>query len=232
MNRFEVIVTPGQSASSAGGRKVEEEVFFEAFGNTPALLKSEYDPYEHLTTFVTVYDHEKQQPAAASRVLIGNPHELKSVHDVTKEPWNQDLDSLLSIDLLNGAPLALDVATLAVSAPYRGGRTSGTVTMALYHGVLRYAKALQIDPLVAVFDVKVLNLVNRLFCKAWHPYPGVEALEYLGSAASMPAWCSSADLEARALTQKPELHEMIYGDDGQSEVTYPQWSNWSPLRAQ
>lgn len=222
--QLQVLIHKGSDPASKAARNVEAEVFFEAFGNTPTVLEKEYSPYEEITTFVSVIDLATNRTAGAARVLIGPLAGLKSVKDMAEEPWNADpLKELESTSFSGPQAVAMDVATLAVSPEFRGRATSGQVSMALYHGALRYAKALGVDPMVAVFDVKVMRLINRLFANAWSFYPGAPEGSYLGSPLSIPAWCLRSELEAKALSQKPELHAEIFGTSPSPLVIYPDW---------
>lgn len=222
--RFRVEITPAADPFSAHARKVEGDVFLEAFGNTSETIKEEYDPYEHLSTFVHVFDTQEQRSAGAARILLGKADELKSVRDVTNPPWNAKFEDLVEAAGLEGKT-ALDVATLAVSPAYRGAQLSNAVSMAIYKGVLLYGKTIGVDPMVAVFDTKVLALINRIFKNAWHYYPGVEPAEYLGSPLSAPAWCLNSDLEARIKENAPSVHTMIYGPTLEG-FQMPNWSDF------
>lgn len=224
--KYEVLVTRTEHPLSTPAREVEEEVFFEAFGNTPELLEEEYSQYENISVFVTVYEKATNLAVASSRLLIAEPSKLKSVQDLTKEPWSKNLNDL-NCDEVFKAKKVVDVATLGVVASSRGQLSSGTVSMALYHGVLRTIQALEIDMMVAVFDLKVYKMINRIFNNAWKEYEGVPAKEYLGSPLSIPSYCSSEELKALAKEKKPGLYESIYGNDTKGEVSYPSWDEIS-----
>src|ERR1700722_10662684 len=78
-------------------RDLERRVFLDAFGNTPALLAQEYEPYEAASFFVCVIDHRRQVCAAMLRVIvpIENGPGLKSLRDV--EPtWGASASELLA----------------------------------------------------------------------------------------------------------------------------------------
>lgn len=222
--QLKVLIHKGSDPLSAAARKVESEVFFETFGNTPEVLEEEYSPYEPFTAFVSVVDLASNKTAGAARILVAPLSSLKSVKDMGKEPWNADpIKELKSTSFASPQELGADIATLAVAPDFRGRASNGQVSMALYHGSLRLVKALNIDPMVAVFDVKVMRLINRIFATPWSFYPGAPEGSYLGSPLSIPAWSRISTFEEKTRATKPALYEEIFGNSPDPLVIYPDY---------
>lgn len=224
--KFLVKILSPLDAAAEQARDVEREVFLDAFGNTPELLHKEYDPYEPLSVFITVFDMEASpiKVAGMVRVLVGSPQELKSVKDL-ESGWQVDFREVFAktSDILN-RPVMVDVATLAVSKEYRARATSSTVSMALYHSISRLTRELGLQTLVTVYDLKVFRLLNRLFLDTWFTFEGIAPQEYLGSPASVPSWCDNDELERRLLQSRPQLAEEFFGTEPSELVAFPDWA--------
>ena len=97
-------------------RRVEHEVFGEAFGNTPELLAEEYGPYEPASVYCCVLDHRRARPVGALRLILPGPAGLKSLVDVERG-WGRSGTELLAA---TGVPVDLDA--------HLGHRHAGGVT--------------------------------------------------------------------------------------------------------
>jgi hypothetical protein len=192
------------------GRHVERGVFLEAFGNTPELLHEEYQRYERSSVFIVVLDHLRNVPAGAIRVIVPSRAGFKSLDDI--EPvWG-----VPARDLVERTGIALDpnktwdVATLAVEPEYRGTLARGLVTMGLYQSLVLSARACGIDWLIAILDMPVFRLLRWKLRMVMVGYKGIGPLPYLGSAASLPAWCDLVDAQRRYLETDLNLHGVIF----------------------
>jgi hypothetical protein len=194
-------------------RHVEESVFLEAFGNTPDLLAREYRHYERNSFFICVVDHLRGIPAGAMRVLTPSPAGFKSLDDL--EPvWGLPARRLIEhtgLDL--DVAYTWDIATLAVTAEYRRGAMSGLVTMGLYQTLTLAAFHCGIEWFVALLDMPVFRILRWRLRMIFAGYEGIGPQPYLGSVASLPAWCDVA-LAERRLAEDEELHSVLVRGEG------------------
>ena len=155
------------------------------------------------------------------RVLRPSPAGFKSLLDV--EPvWGVPLDDLFrGAGLVHEPERTWDVATLAVAADYRGKAAMGLVSLALYQSLTLAARRQGIDWFVAIFDVPVLRMIRWKLHMTFTGFRGVAAASYLGSAASLPAWCSLTDAEARLAETSPELRALLFDGKGIEPAVRP-----------
>jgi len=202
-------------------RHVEHSVFLEAFGNTPDLLAREYGRYEASSMFICVIDHLRGVPAGAMRVIRPSGAGFKSFNDI--EPvWAEPAAVIiertgLTLDLLR----TWDVATIAVQEEYRGAALGGLVSMGLYQTLTRAALRCGIDWFIAILDMPVFRLIRWKLCMIFAGFAGVAPLPYLGSAASLPAWCDVIDAERRLAERDADLHEILVCGRGLEAAMLP-----------
>jgi len=192
------------------GRHLERTVFLEAFGNTPELLAQEYDPYEGATVFICVVDHMRRLPAGAMRVLLPSSAGFKSLNDL--EPvWGEPAKKMINRTGLSLDPLRTwDVATLAVDAKYRSKATMGLVSAGLYQTLTMAAWHCGMDWFVAILDMPIFRLIRWKLQMVFAGYDGVAPLPYLGSAASIPAWCHISEGKEHLAEVDPALHDILF----------------------
>ncbi len=210
-------------ALAAEARRLESDVFLEAFGNTESMLRAEYGPYEDVSTFLVVIDHHRARIAGMMRLILDGHGSLKSVDDIGREPWSTPVAPLLieaGLSHMDTAD-ALDVATLAVDPEYRGAATSGLVSLALYQGLVRGGTVADMRWLVTILDVVVLDLIQTSTGAPFHFYPGVEPLRYLDSPSSVPVWCELADYQARLRDTDPGMAETLFDGVGLEAAVSP-----------
>jgi hypothetical protein len=196
-------------------RQCEEDVFLKAFGNTREQLDSEYGPYDDQSLFLTVSDSEGVV-VGASRVITRGPAGFKTLNDIKADPWFIDGERSARAA---GADLdaTWDVATLGVRDSYRGGKVQ--VAIALYHGILRGARANGVRSVVAILDEPARRVLAALDM-AHLTLPGTTSAPYLGSTASTPVYYhySMFDAQRRA---NPESFRMVVQGRGLEGVTLP-----------
>ena len=190
-------------------RHVEQSVFLESFGNTPDLLTREYRRYERSSFFICVVDHLRHVPAGAMRVLTPSPAGFKSLDDI--EPvWGCAAGHLIErtgLDLDSSS--TWDIATLAVTKDYRRGAAAGFVTMGLYQTLTLAAFHCGIDWFIAILDMPVFRILRWRLRMIFAGYEGIGPRPYLGSAASLPAWCDVAAAERRLAEEDEDLHSVL-----------------------
>ncbi|WP_409329092.1 hypothetical protein [Trujillonella humicola] len=180
--RLLVAHTPAERDAA---RRVEAQVFLQAFGNTPEVMEAEYGPYEGRSRFVAVIDDADGAALGTARLIL--PDEtgrLKSLADMAGEPWHLDAPGALAARGLAGRE-TWDVATLAVDPRYRAGSAGAEVSLALCHGIWRYARDCGAEGMVTILDDGVLQLVQAMGLP-WFPMAGATSRPYLGSPASTP----------------------------------------------
>ncbi len=196
------------------GRYLERTVFMEAFGNSPQLLADEYDRYEASSVFICVVDQMRRLPAGVMRVLLPSPAGFKSFDDI-EAVWGEPASEVIERTGLALDPdRTWDIATLAVGGDYRGKATTGLVTMGLYQTLTLAARNCGIEWFVAILDMPVFRMIRWKLHMAFAGYKGVAAMPYLGSPASMPAWCDVNESERRLKAKDPDLHAILVEGTG------------------
>jgi hypothetical protein len=195
-------------------RHLEQSVFLETFGNTPDLLEREYGRYEHSSFFICVLDHLRHTPAGVMRVLTPSAAGFKSLTDI--EPvWGCSAESLIErTGLALDVRYTWDIATLAVAEGYRRGASAGLVTMALYQSLTLAAFHCGIDWFIAILDMPVFRILRWRLRMIFAGYEGIGPLPYLGSTASLPAWCDVQEAERRLAAQDDDLHAVLVRGEG------------------
>jgi hypothetical protein len=203
------------------GRQLERKVFLEAFGNTAELLAEEYAPYERTSAFICVVDHLRARPAGVMRLLLPSPAGFKSLNDV--EPlWGEPAAALADRTGLAIDPFTTwDIATFAVAPEYRGKAARGLVTMGLYQTLTLAALATGTEWFVAILDMPVFRLLRWKLRMIFAGYKGVAPLPYLGSPASIPAWCNVGDAERHLAAADPDLHAIVCRGEGLEAAVRP-----------
>jgi len=191
------------------GRHVERRVFLESFGNTVDLLQQEYGPYETSSWFIVVVDHLRQLPAGAMRVVRPSPAGLKSLHDL-ESVWGEAAEVVMRRTGLDvDQDRIWDIATLAVPPEYRHKATGGLVTMGLYQTLSLAALLSGTQLFVAILDMPVFRILRWKLHMIFAGYQGLGPKPYLGSPASIPAWCDVVESERRLATVDPDLHAIL-----------------------
>lgn len=184
-------------------RQVEALVFLQAFGNTPELMAREYGAYEARSRFVAVIDEESGNALGTARLITAGASPVKTVVDVAGEPWHLPVaDSLGTAGL--APPTVWDVASLAVDPRYRAGSAGAEVSLALCHGIWRYARNCGVPGLVTILDDRVRRLV-RAMGLPWYPMAGASSQPYLGSPASTPCVFVMRTAEEEVYDARPDL---------------------------
>jgi hypothetical protein len=213
----------GDDPAAELARAVERDVFLEFFGNTPELLAREYGPFEGASHFLLVLDHETLRPAGACRLIEPSPAGNKTVEDVGRV-WGLPLLARDEhVHPLAGA--AWDVATLAVGAGYRGTRTDGLISAALFQGITMFMATAGVRWVTATLDLVVLDLVQSRCREPFVAFPGAEPRSYLDSPLSLPVYCDGDRYRARLAQADPGLHELLFAGVGlEDHVSVPCWA--------
>lgn len=205
----------------AAARRVEAEVFYATYANTPEELADEYDPYETSTDFMAILDDENGEAVAACRIISPGPAGLKSLNDVGRPPWG--VDGLRSARAAGVDPeRTWDIATIAVR---RGAGRGGLCAGALYHGIATAAAANGIEFLVMIMDAHARKLLTGLSI-ATQVLPGTSTGEYLGSASSTPLWINLPRMFEQMRHESPDAYRLIFGGVGLDGIILPTDWTW------
>lgn len=225
MTPYRLSVHHSSDERSLPGRRVEEEVFYETFKNTPELLRREYGPYESQSVFLTVHDTLKDRAVGTVRLIVAGPSGFKSLNDLERAPWNKSLKETLErtgLELEESS--TVDGATLAVQAEYRGAASGGVVSLALYQGIVQLMKRSGRRYFVAVMDLKAWSSIQKGLKEPFTGYRGVGPARYLDSASSLPCWIDIDAWEIQLGARDPEVHAIIFDGKGlESVLTSPDW---------
>ncbi|CCG01309.1 hypothetical protein [Blastococcus saxobsidens] len=190
-------------AERDAARQVEAQVFLQAFGNTPEVMEQEYGPYEARSRFVVVIDDQSGAALGTARLIVAAADPVKTLLDVAGEPWQLPVaDSLGTVGLAPGT--VWDVGSLAVDPRYRAGAAGAEVSVALCHGLWRYARNCDVPGLVTIVDDRVRRLL-RAMGVPWHPMVGAASRPYLGSPASTPCVLVAQMAEEEMSRARPDL---------------------------
>ncbi|RBY86187.1 hypothetical protein [Blastococcus sp. TF02A-26] len=191
-------------AERDAARRVEAQVFLEAFGNTPDVMEQEYGPYEALSRFVVVVDDADGSALGTARLITpDDAGTLKTLVDMAGDPWHLPPAEALEAKGLTGR-VVWDVATLAVDPRFRAGAAGAEVSLALCHGIWQYSRNCGVDGLVTILDDGVLQLVQAMGLP-WFPMTGASSHPYLGSPASTPCDFLVATAGDHVRATQPEL---------------------------
>jgi len=229
---FALHIVANDDPSAELARDVEREVFLEFFGNTAEMLADEYGPYDASSLFLLVVDNRRGTPAGAMRVILPSAAGSKSLHDLSTvwhTPRPTPVEShLIAID----REQTWDIATLAVSKPYRGGTRGGIVSLALYQGLAMLLLRHDVESLVAILDVAVLDLLQTRLGRPFTRFQGVEPQSYLDSPWSLPVYCDVRDYAARLRFAEPAIYEIVFGGKGlEAAVDFPREGDGRPVDA-
>lgn len=214
------VVRSGQPGAELA-RRVEQAVFAEVFGNSPALLDAEYGPFEDASLYFLLVDHRRRAAAGAVRVILPGPAGCKTAIDLATK-WGQP-----SVVASHGIDLddAWDVATLAVAADYRKRSTQGLVSMALYQALCTTAAHSGVHWFLATLDLVVLDLIQTELKEPMSTFDGVAPQRYLDSPLSLPVWSDQMAWAQRLSRQDPDLFELLIRGHGlEAAVTPPNWA--------
>lgn len=203
----------------AAAKRCEADVFLETYGNTPEEFEVEYGPYESATGFMTVL-REDGEAVAAARFITPGPAGLKTLNDVSREPWQ--VDGLRSARAAGvDVSRTWDIATIAVR---RGAGRGGLCAAALYHGIVASAFANGVEWIVMIMDSHARTLLTSLGMQT-RGLPGTAAGEYLGSVNSTPLWTNLHRMFEHQRQESPDAYRLIFQGIGLDGIALP--TDWT-----
>jgi hypothetical protein len=219
---FGLYVVRGNDPAAEMGRSVEREVFYDFFGNSPDLLAAEYGRYEEASLFLCIVDHARNWPAGVFRIVLPSEAGLKTFHDMEKD-WGVEMPTLLERSGMHTDERSYwDVATLAISADYRGDAASGMVRLGLCQALCMLAARTDVPYLITIIDVLVADLMQRFLQRPWQSFPRVEPKRYLGSGSSLPMYIDAHEYRSRLALIDPDAYELLFMGIGvESAISTP-----------
>jgi hypothetical protein len=145
------------------------------------------------------------------RVLPPSGSGLKSLKDI-ELVWGETAEALIErTGLEMDLERTWDVATYAVSEEYRSTKAAaGFISMGLYQTLTLSARSCGIEWLVAILDMPIFRILRWKLHMIFAGYKGVAPLGYLGSPASIPAWCNLIDAQKHHAEVDTPLHDILF----------------------
>lgn len=190
-DRFVCYKLEGHSAFADIGRKIESDVFGEAFNNSPDEMEAEYGPYEDQSMFFVTIDREKGVPTGAMRIIKDGPEGFKSLKDFVEKNPAYTIDDVREFHGMHDDAKTWDVATVAVPPEYRD---KGTATQ-LYRAMYKTAVDDGIDHVVAIIDADPLAKMNKFLGIPLLPMVGSKPFPYIGSEKSQAVYGRIAEFD-------------------------------------
>ncbi len=86
--------------------------------------------------------------------------------------------------------------------------------MGLYQTLTLAAFHCGIDWFIAILDMPVFRILRWRLRMIFAGYEGIGPRPYLGSAASLPAWCDVTEAERRLAEEDEDLHAVLVKGEG------------------
>jgi S-adenosylmethionine decarboxylase len=211
--RFGVYFLSGLDLRSSLGRMVEVERFADQFGNPPDFLRELYSEFEIAgkTELILAVDHQRERPAGVLRLIRNSDeHGCRTLNDLQatgENGWGLTMNEIHSrSSFAAGEPdEIIDIATMAVSKEYAGGRHVASVSQALCAGL--YQRSLRTDALtwVCCLDRIPYILIEEYGGGVMSEFEGVRSQRYYGSDDTTPLWCNFRAHAARIVTERPDI---------------------------
>jgi hypothetical protein len=201
---------PCRGADLKAAQACEQIVFGRLYGNTPAQLRAEYGPFWSSTSFGAVL-LPGGRAVGAVRLLRGGPSRLKTMQDAARPPWSLPIEAVCRNAGLDLAT-TWDVGTFGVDAE-RIGAGNRSATLALFSVMFGAFRDNGVASFVAVLDDGARRPIAALGVKMTD-LPGAQPAPYLGSAASVPAYASVAELHRTHAVDFSEIHGQVFHGRG------------------
>ena len=199
----------------------EATVFFETYGNTREQWHEEYGPYDRASTFLSISE-SGGDVIAVCRLIMPGAAGLKSLDDMSREPWLVDgYRSARSV----GVEMAttMDIATIAVRKGLRG--PSRVASMAIYYGMLMATRVNNLPNVVMIMDERARRLSSSIGFIT-QALPGTEPGPYLGSPKSTPLWANVPKMIDNQRHLNPDGFRLVSEGVGLSAIALPSRSDF------
>jgi GNAT superfamily N-acetyltransferase len=183
-DRFVCYKLEGDDVFAGIGRKIESDVFREAFNNSPEQMEAVYGPYEEQSMFFVTVDREKGVPTGAMRIVKDGPAGFISFNDFLEKHPDVSEEQVREFHGMHDDARTWDVATVAVPPEYRD---KGTATQ-LYRAMYKTAVDDGIEHVVAIIDADPLKKMNKFLGIPLVPMIDSKPFPYIGSQESQAVY--------------------------------------------
>lgn len=166
----------GRSPYAEIARALECLQFYKTFGNSPEVMRAEYEAYEDSSTFLLMVDCRKLTPVGVTRLIRPNMAGFKSANDIASEKSKTSTGQPATLLTVKEAMAAvgardpnktLDVATIAAHPDYTGAALGRPVVfISLIRGIYEYSQRMHGEnaygSLIAIIDGRPLSLLRRV----------------------------------------------------------------------
>jgi hypothetical protein len=194
----------------------EALVLGQRYGNTAEELAAAYGVYADSLAFLAVRDSAGRVLGWA-RMITPGPVPIKTLADIATWPWNTDPDVVVADAGLDVA-LTWDVTTIGVRREL--GADGSTVAAALYHGVISATKANGVEWIMALLDIRVRRLLDRVGLIT-ETLPNTAAKPYFGSPSTVPVFANMERMVLRQQREQPEFYRHIALGLGLDPIALP-----------
>ncbi len=205
---------------AAQARDCEASALDAHFGLNREILDAEFVDYEDASVFLTISDDGGTVHAAA-RFILPNPKGLKSLSEMSREPWSLDGHAVArdaGLDLTT----TWDVASFSRRPGLAGGNR---LALALSHGLILASRANGVTSVVAILNETVRSYL-AMFGLIYIPLPGAATLPFDGSPASTPVYASYGQFLDTARRLNPEGYRLVAQGIGLDGITVPPLSHF------
>jgi hypothetical protein len=212
---FRLVPWPDADVRSAAF-ELEARTFGVRYGVPYDTHVLEFLPYESASAFLVVVD-ERDQVAAAMRLITPGPAGLKTLVEAAKAPWW--IDSMRGAAAVGVDPhRTWDVGTLAAAPGL--GQHRFAVTAALYHGLTLAASRNRVKSLLMTVDERVRGILQTfgLYTSA---LPNAKPAPFEGSPASTPVYGHCAHMLDTQRRVNPEAYRLVTQGVGLNGVHIP-----------
>lgn len=221
--KFAVVTLAADSPYSNLARSVESVTFMEFFNNDPVLMGQEYGPYEDSSLFFLVVDTENNRAAGAMRLLHPSKEGFKGANDMPAMGLtNLTPEELIANFGIKDTSALLEIATIAGAPDYRGQKSKGLMSAALYRSLYQYSNNNGYRDLIAVIDGVPLELLQMMHLPI-QLSPDVDSpFEYLDAKANSFIHIPVTDVERNMKAHDPEMFEGLLGSglDGKIAISH------------
>ncbi len=190
-DRFVCYKLEGDDIFADIGRKIESNVFREAFNNSPDEMEAVYGPYEGQSKFFVTIDREKGVPTGAMRIVEDGPAGFISLNDFLKKHPSVSEKQVRDFHGMYNDAGTWDIATVAVPEEYRDKGTAAQ----LYRAMYRTAMGEGMEHMIAIIDKEPLKKLQKYLGVPFVPVVKSKPFPYIGSEKSQAVYGHFPDFE-------------------------------------
>jgi len=192
-DRFVCYTVDGWSRYANIARKIECDVFYDAFGNDPEEMMREYGPYEEQSQFFISVDREERAPTGVLRIIKNGPAGLKTFNDLEEDQPNFSTEEAMAYHGIESLDDCWEFGTIAVPEAYR--QSQGGPSLQLYRGMYLASQEAGIKHYVSLIDEGPYLKMKDFLGIPYKPLHGAQPTHYLGSEKSLPVYGDAQEFE-------------------------------------